>query len=82
MTRASPLLDSIKNFLAWGLILVLRCLIPRVIILPKSLSVSWLITRTRQRERRAEMISKLGFSVVAPIRMISPRSTWGRSLSC
>jgi len=80
--RASPLLDSIKNLLALGLILtcllagrLLRCLSPRVIILLKSSSVSRFITRTRQRERRAEIISKLGFSVVAPIKIISPRST-------
>ena len=32
-------------------------------------------TKTWQRERRAPLISKDGFSVVAPIRMMSPRST-------
>ena len=35
-----------------------------------------------QRERRAEFTSKEGFSVVAPIRIIVPRSTWGRKASC
>jgi len=30
---------------------------------------------TRERESRAAMISNEGFSVVAPMRMMSPRST-------
>src|SRR6266542_621858 len=37
---------------------------------------------TRQRERRAAFTSKDGFSVVAPIRMSVPFSTWGRKASC
>jgi len=82
ITLASPFDESIKNLLALGLILILRNFNPRVIILPKSSAVSWFITRTRHRERRAEIISKPGFSVVAPMRIISPRSTCGRSLSC
>jgi len=32
-------------------------------------------TKTRQRERRGEITSKLGFSVVAPIKISSPDST-------
>ena len=37
---------------------------------------------TRHRERSAVTTPKLGFSVVAPMRMTVPASTWGRSASC
>ena len=37
---------------------------------------------TRQRDRSALLRAKLGFSVVAPTRVISPDSTWGRNASC
>lgn len=37
---------------------------------------------TRERERRGEMTSKEGFSVVAPIKVMRPDSTWGRKASC
>ena len=37
---------------------------------------------TRERERRGEMTSKDGFSVVAPMSVIRPDSTWGRKASC
>jgi hypothetical protein len=37
---------------------------------------------TRERESSAEITSNEGFSVVAPIRMMSPRSTYGRNASC
>jgi hypothetical protein len=36
----------------------------------------------RERERRAELTSNEGFSVVAPIRVIVPSSTCGRIASC
>ena len=39
-------------------------------------------TNTFKRDSKAEFNSKLGFSVVAPIRIIVPRSTYGNSLSC
>src|SRR5687767_2391418 len=39
-------------------------------------------TTTLQRERSAPFSSKEGFSVVAPIRMTSPVSTYGRKTSC
>ena len=39
-------------------------------------------TITRDLEMRAGITSKLGFSVVAPIKVISPDSTWGRKASC
>jgi len=37
---------------------------------------------TLTRDRSAELISKEGFSVVAPIRVMSPDSTKGRNASC
>ena len=39
-------------------------------------------SRARQRESRAPLTSKDGFSVVAPTRTMSPRSTCGRKASC
>ena len=41
-----------------------------------------LMMTTRERERRGEITSKDGFSVVAPMRVMSPDSTWGRKASC
>jgi len=40
-----------------------------------SLSESSFKTKTRHRESRGGITSKLGFSVVAPIKVISPLST-------
>ena len=37
---------------------------------------------TREREIRGEITSNDGFSVVAPIKEMSPLSTWGRKASC
>ena len=37
---------------------------------------------TRQRESSAPLISNDGFSVVAPMSVIVPASTWGRKASC
>src|SRR6266446_807964 len=37
---------------------------------------------TRQRDRSAALTSKDGFSVVAPMRVSVPFSTWGRKASC
>ena len=37
---------------------------------------------TRERERSGEMTSNDGFSVVAPIRVMRPDSTWGKKASC
>ena len=39
-------------------------------------------TNTRVRESSAPLISKLGFSVVAPMRVMVPSSEGGRRLSC
>lgn len=39
-------------------------------------------TKTRQRERRAPLTRKEGFSVVEAMREIKPASTTGRSWSC
>jgi hypothetical protein len=39
-------------------------------------------TNTRTRDRSAPLISKLGFSVVAPMSVIVPASTCGRKASC
>ena len=39
-------------------------------------------TNTRVRESSAPLISKLGFSVVAPMSVIVPFSDGGRRLSC
>ena len=39
-------------------------------------------TMTRERERSGEITSKDGFSVVAPMRVMRPDSTWGRKASC
>ena len=50
--------------------------------LTRSFSSSAFNTKTRQRESRAALISKDGFSVVAPIRMMLPFSTKGRNASC
>ena len=47
-----------------------------------SSSARALRTKTLQRDRRALLTSKDGFSVVAPIRMIDPFSTKGRNASC
>jgi hypothetical protein len=47
-----------------------------------SLAVSGWSTNTRVRERRAPITSKLGFSVVAPMRVIVPSSAGGSRLSC
>jgi len=45
-------------------------------------SVSGFSAYTRLRDNSAEITSNDGFSVVAPIRMISPFSTYGRKASC
>ena len=45
-------------------------------------SVSGSSTNTRQRDSSAPRSSKLGFSVVAPIKVIVPLSTHGRNASC
>ncbi len=37
---------------------------------------------TRERERSGEMTSNEGFSVVAPMRVMRPDSTWGKKASC
>ena len=47
-----------------------------------SASVSPCRTKTRQRESKALLISKEGFSVVAPMRTMLPFSTNGRNASC
>ena len=47
-----------------------------------SCSVSSFSTNTRHLERSAALISKDGFSVVAPIRRMLPFSTNGRNASC
>ncbi len=39
-------------------------------------------TSTRERESNGVMISKLGFSVVAPINVMRPDSTCGKNASC
>ena len=44
--------------------------------------VSGCSTKTRVRESSAPMTSKLGFSVVAPIRVTVPSSAGGSRLSC
>ena len=51
-------------------------------IVSSSGSVRRSSTYTRQRESSAAFTSKDGFSVVAPIRVTVPRSTWGRNASC
>jgi hypothetical protein len=40
------------------------------------------ITCTRQRDSNAELSSNEGFSVVAPTKMMVPRSMCGRNASC
>jgi hypothetical protein len=47
-----------------------------------SSSVRGFNAKTWQRERRGEVTSKEGFSVVAPIRVTVPSSTKGRMASC
>ncbi|OBX35776.1 hypothetical protein A8U91_00110 [Halomonas elongata] len=47
-----------------------------------SSSVSALRTCTLARDSRAELTSKEGFSVVAPISVSRPDSTWGSRASC
>ena len=49
---------------------------------PTCSSVSDLSVNTRHLESSAVLISKEGFSVVAPISMIVPSSTYGRMTSC
>ncbi len=44
--------------------------------------VSGCNTSTRLRDNSGLITSKLGFSVVAPIRVIRPDSTWGKNASC
>ena len=55
---------------------------PRAITAAISSSESGSSSITAQRESRAALTSKYGFSVVAPISVISPLSTAGRSASC
>ena len=50
-------------------------LIARLIILVIALESRDFKTMTREREMSGEITSKLGFSVVAPIRVIRPDST-------
>ena len=49
---------------------------------PTSSSVSGSSRQTRIRDRSAELTSKYGFSVVAPMSVTVPSSTCGRSASC
>ena len=51
-------------------------------ILTISSFVSGSRTSTRERDRSGLITSKLGFSVVAPIKIIVPSSTWGKNASC
>jgi hypothetical protein len=51
-------------------------------ISPRTGAVYGFRTRTRTRESRGAMTSKEGFSVVAPMRVMRPLSTWGRKASC
>lgn len=56
-------------------------LIARIKIVTIASTGSFSRTITRQRLRRAALTWKEGFSVVAPIRVIVPHSTWGRKVS-
>ncbi len=47
-----------------------------------SCSVNACSTNTLHLDKRAELISKEGFSVVAPIKMMLPFSTYGKKASC
>ena len=47
-----------------------------------SSSESAFSTKTRVLESSAEITSNDGFSVVAPMSVMFPRSTWGRNASC
>src|SRR5438132_9461915 len=54
---------------------------PRSTLFPYT-TLFHLSTNTRQRDSSAPVNSKLGFSVVAPMRVTTPFSTQGRKASC
>lgn len=54
----------------------------RIILSMPSCNDSFSNVNTLHRERSAELMRKLGFSVVAPIRVMVPFSTKGKKISC
>ena len=85
---ASPLENSAITFKSSSEILILSSPYPRESLKArfKSFIMSSVVnsfnTNTRQRESKALLISKEGFSVVAPIKIIAPFSTNGKKASC
>ena len=88
-TRASPCAWLTRNARASGE--RVSCALPRPrsasasarsTSAPTSSASSGSRTSTRVRDSRAGITSNDGFSVVAPMRTMVPRSTWGRNASC
>ncbi len=87
--RASPLATFRRNDMASSESVTLSLPSPwssseiaRLTISAMSSSVSGSSVYTLVRESRGEITSKDGFSVVAPMSLTVPSSTWGRSASC
>ena len=88
-TRASPEATSCRNASASGSSVTFSLPSPcsvsvsarRTTCATSSSESGWSV-RTRVRERSAEMTSNDGFSVVAPMNVTVPFSTWGRMASC
>lgn len=81
--RASAFAVSMRWVLALGVSLrVGRDLRARVRIFLRASGVRGSRMMTSQRLKSAELISKEGFSVVAPMRVRVPDSMWGSILSC
>ena len=81
-TRASPRATSSRPSRASGAMLVFSSSSPRSTTCLSSSWSSCSSRKTRLRDRSGEMTSKEGFSVVAPIMVTVPSSTWGRIASC
>ena len=80
--RASPFASNAIAPMDASAILIFSVSIARRRTVATSSSDNGLSTKTRVRDSRAEMTSNDGFSVVAPISVMFPRSTWGRNASC
>lgn len=76
MSLSIVLVNSIFGYLSWILTIFFS--------MNSMISISLIGSRTyvRQRERRALITVKLGFSVVAPMSVMIPFSTQGRRTSC
>src|SRR5438477_1492832 len=81
-TRASPRALSSSASSASGAIPACSCSWPRSTTCLSSSRLSCSRRKTRLRDSSGAITSKDGFSVVAPISVTVPSSTWGRIASC